>query len=209
MDILRLTFQLGVFFAIYGFIWFFIDIGIKLLTVGNPRSVFETYVLKAIKYVFLVNVIFLFSIDMNSGDVSILSLYPIIFIMVLYFIGKFQKNQKNTVLLSTMGLGMIQSKFNPKYEIFVIVLALLAFALFVLNPESANNSVAFWFKESILDIESTAIIGFIFKVIGFFFLIGILLKTINAFQLIISGALFTKNNTNQDSSDFDDYEEVN
>jgi len=209
MEILRLTFQLGVFFAIYGFIWFFIDLGIKLLTVGNPRSVFETYVLKAIKYVFLVDVIFLFSIDMNSGNMSIVNLYPIIFIMILYFIGKFQKNQKNNLIMSSMGLGMIQSKFNPKYEIFVIVVALLAFVLFVLNPESANNPVAFWFKESILDIESTAIIGFVFKIIGFFFLIGILLKTINAFQLIVSGKLFTQNNTNRDSSDFDDYEEVN
>lgn len=209
MEILRLTFQLGVFFAIYGFIWFFIDLGIKLLTVGNPRSVFETYVLKAIKYVFLVDVIFLFSFDMNSGNVSIVNLYPIVFIMILYFVGKFQKNQKNTILMSSMGLGMIQSKFNPKYEIFVIVVALLAFALFVFNPESANNPVAFWFKESILDIESTAIIGFVFKIIGFFFLIGILLKTINAFQLIVSGKLFTQNNTNRDSSDFDDYEEVN
>ena len=209
MEILRLTFQLGVFFAIYGFIWFFIDLGIKLLTVGNPRSVFEAYIFKAIKYVFLVNVIFLFSIDMNSGNISILSLYPIIFIMILYFIGKFQKNQKNNLIMSSMGMGMIQSKFNPKYEIFVIVVALLAFVLFVLNPESANNPVAFWFKESILDIESTAIIGFVFKIIGFFFLVGILLKTINAFQLIVSGKLFTQNNANRDSSDFDDYEEVN
>jgi hypothetical protein len=209
MEILRLTFQLGVFFAIYGFIWFFIDLGIKLLTVGNPRSVFEAYIFKAIKYVFLVNVIFLFSIDMNSGNISIVNLYPIIFIMILYFIGKFQKNQKNNLIMSSMGMGMIQSKFNPKYEIFVIVVALLAFVLFVFNPESANNPVAFWFKESILDIESTAIIGFVFKIIGFFFLVGILLKTINAFQLIVSGKLFAQNNANRDSSDFDDYEEVN
>ena len=169
MEILELTFQLGVFFAIYGFIWFFIDLGFTLINAGKSRSMAETYFFKAIQYVFLVNVIFLFSIDLNSGTVSIVNLYPIIVIMALYFIGKFQKSQKNVMMLSRMGLGMSNSKFNSKFEVIVIVLALLAFVGFVFRPDLANNSVAFWFKDSILDIESTAIIGFVFKIIGFFF----------------------------------------
>ena len=205
MEILELTFQLGVFFAIYGFIWFFIDLGFTLINAGKSRSMAETYFFKAIQYVFLVNVIFLFSIDLNSGTVSIVNLYPIIVIMALYFIGKFQKSQKNVMMLSRMGLGMSNSKFNSKFEVIVIVLALLAFVGFVFSPDLANNSVAFWFKDSILDIESTAIIGFVFKIIGFFFLIGILLKTVNAFQYI-SGVILSKGR--RKDSDFDDYEEI-
>ena len=205
MEILELTFQLGVFFAIYGFIWFFIDLGFTLVNAGKSRSMAETYFFKAIQYVFLVNVIFLFSIDLNSGTVSIMNLYPIIVIMALYFIGKFQKSQKNVMMLSRMGLGLSNSKFNSKFEIIVIVLALLAFIGFVFRPDFANNSVAFWFKDSILDIESTAIIGFVFKIIGFFFLIGILLKTVNAFQYI-SGVILNKGR--RKDSDFDDYEEI-
>ena len=42
MEILELTFQLGVF-AIYGFIWFFVDLGLMLLIGGKPRSLVETY----------------------------------------------------------------------------------------------------------------------------------------------------------------------
>ncbi len=205
MEILELTFQLGVFFAIYGFIWFFVDLGFMLLNGGKPRSIVETYFFKGIQYVFLVNVIFLFSIDMNSGNVAIANLYPIIFILALYFIGKFQKNQNNMMMLSRMGLGRTTSKFNPKYEIIIIVLSLLVFIGFMFRPDIANNAVAFWFKDSILDIESTAIIGFVFKVIGFFFLIGILFKTVNSFQYI-SEALFNKNQ--RKDSDFDDYEEI-
>ena len=205
MDILELTFQLGVFFAIYGFIWFFVDLGFKMLSAGKSRSTIETYFLKAIQYVFLVNVIFLFSIDMNSGHISILNLYPIIGILALYFIGKFQKNQSNRMMFSRMGLKMSNSQFNPKYEALVIVIALSAFVGLMLRPDVANNSVALWFKESILDIESTAIIGFVFKVIGFFFLMGLLLKTVNAFQYI-SRVLFERKD--QKDTDFDDYEEV-
>jgi len=205
MEILELTFQLGVFFAIYGFIWFFVDLGFMLLNGGKPRSLVETYFFKGIQYVFLVNVIFLFSIDMNSGSIALANLYPIIFILALYFIGKFQKSQNNVLMLSRMGLATSTSKFNSKYEIIIIILSLLVFIGFIFRPDIANNVVAFWFKESILDIESTAIIGFIFKVIGFFFLMSILFKTVNSFQYI-SESLFTKNQTKD--SDFDDYEEI-
>ena len=205
MEILTLTFQLGVFFAIYGFLWFFVDMGFMLLNAGKSRSIGETYFFKGIQYIFLVNVIFLFSIDMNSGGIAIANLYPIVFILILYFIGKFQKNQKNVMMLSRMGIGSSSSKFNPKYEIIVIVLSLLALVGFVFRPDIANNSVAFWFKDSILDIESTAIIGWVFKIIGFFFLVGILLKTINAFQYI-SEAIFARGLKND--SDYDDYEEI-
>ena len=176
-----------------------------LLNGGKPRSLVETYFFKGIQYVFLVNVIFLFSIDMNSGSIALANLYPIIFILALYFIGKFQKSQNNVLMLSRMGLATSTSKFNSKYEIIIIILSLLVFIGFIFRPDIANNVVAFWFKESILDIESTAIIGFIFKVIGFFFLMSILFKTVNSFQYI-SESLFTKNQ--RKDSDFDDYEEI-
>ena len=205
MEILELTFQLGVFFAIYGFIWFFVDLGFMLLNGGKPRSLVETYFFKGIQYVFLVNVIFLFSIDMNSGSIALANLFPIIFILALYFIGKFQKSQNNVLMLSRMGIATSTSKFNSKYEIIIIILSLLVFIGFIFRPDIANNVVAFWFKESILDIESTAIIGFIFKVIGFFFLMSILLKTVNSFQYI-SESLMNKNQ--RKDSDFDDYEEI-
>lgn len=205
MEILELTFQLGVFFAIYGFIWFFVDLGFMLLNGGKPRSLLETYFFKGIQYVFLVNVIFLFSIDMNSGGIALANLYPIVFILALYFIGKFQKSQNNVLMLSRMGLATSTSKFNSKYEIIIIILSLLVFIGFIFRPDIANNVVAFWFKESILDIESTAIIGFIFKVIGFFFLLSILFKTVNSFQYI-SESLINKNQ--RKDSDFDDYEEI-
>jgi len=205
MEILELTFQLGVFFAIYGFIWFFVDLGFMLLNGGKPRSLVETYFFKGIQYVFLVNVIFLFSIDMNSGSIALANLFPIIFILTLYFIGKFQKSQNNVLMLSRMGIATSTSKFNSKYEIIIIILSLLVFIGFIFRPDIANNVVAFWFKESILDIESTAIIGFIFKVIGFFFLMSILFKTVNSFQYI-SESLMNKNQ--RKDSDFDDYEEI-
>jgi hypothetical protein len=207
MDIFRLTFQLGVFFAIYSFIWFFIDLGIKIMTSGMVKGILFTYLIKAIKYLFLVNVIFLLSIGENqNGLINQQSLVPVVFILFLYFIGKFQKNQNTNALFSRMGVQSSKTQFNVRYEIGLISISFLIFVLLVLEPNIANNAVARWFKESIIDIETTRIIGFIFKVIGFFFLLNILTKTINSFQYIIGKMTSVKSSGGQDR--FDDFEEV-
>jgi hypothetical protein len=206
MDIFKLTFQLGVFFAIYSFIWFFIDTGIKFVTSGTVKSQFGNYVIKCFKYLFLVNVIFLFSIEGDDKTINIESLVPVVFILMLYFIGKFQKNQNTNALFSRMGVQSQKKQFNARYEIILIAMSFLAFGFLIFDPGIANNPIALWFKESIIDIESTAIIGFIFKVIGFFFLLDILSKTINAFQYIIVKLTSVSKGNGQDR--FDDFEEV-
>tara|TARA_B100001287_G_scaffold276773_1_gene289352 strand:- start:7075 stop:7701 length:627 start_codon:yes stop_codon:yes gene_type:complete len=207
MDIFRLTFQLGVFFAIYSFIWFFIDIGIKIMTSGMVKGIRFAYLIKTIKYLFLVNVIFLLSIGENQNDIIHQQLLvPVVFILFLYFIGKFQNNQNTNALFSRMGVQSSISQFNPRYEIGLISLSFLTFVILVFEPYLANNAIARWFTESIIDIETTKIIGFIFKVIGFFFLLNILTKTINSFQYIISKLTSMKYGDSQDR--FDDFEEI-
>ena len=206
MEILGLTFQLGVFFAIYGFIWFFIDLGIKIFISGSVKSELSNYIIKGVKYLFLVNVIFLFSVSENNSTIDSKSLIPIIVILFLYFVGKFQKNQNKNVFLSRMGVQAQASQFNARYEIVLISLSLMVFIFFVFEPSFAQNNIALWFKVTIIDIETTAIIGFIFKIVGFFFLVDILTKTMNAFQFITAKIVSSKPSKNQDQ--FDDFEEV-
>jgi|SaaInlStandDraft_1057018.scaffolds.fasta_scaffold08869_4 hypothetical protein len=206
MEILGLTFQLGVFFAIYGFIWFFIDLGIKIITSDSVKSELSNYIIKGVKYLFLVNVIFLFSVSENNSTIDSKSLIPIIVILFLYFVGKFQKNQNKNVFLSRMGVQAQASQFNARYEIVLISLSLMVFIFFVFEPSFAQNNIALWFKVTIIDIETTAIIGFIFKIVGFFFLVDILTKTMNAFQFITAKIVSSKPSKNQDQ--FDDFEEV-
>ena len=204
MEILGLTFQLGVFFAIYGFIWFFIDVGIKIITSGAVKSELSNYMIKGVKYLFLVNVIFLFSVTETKIELS--ALIPVILILFLYFMGKFQKNQNKNVFLSRMGIQSNSIQFNSRYEMVLISLSLLVFIFFIVEPSFAQNNIAKWFKATIIDIETTAIIGFIFKIIGFFFLLDILTKTINSFQFIIARIVSRDPSKNQDK--FDDFEEV-
>lgn len=206
MEILGLTFQLGVFFAIYGFIWFFIDLGIKFITSGAVKSELSNYLVKGVKYLFLVNVIFLFSVSDTEAKIELRALVPVMLILFLYFVGKFQKNQNKNIFLSRMGIQSNAVQFNSRYEMVLITLSLLVFILFILEPSIAQNNIAKWFKITIIDIETTAIIGFIFKIIGFFFLLDILTKTINAFQFIIARIVSKAPSKNKDK--FDDFEEV-
>ena len=64
--------------------------------------------------------------------------------------------------------------------------------------------------------ENTPIFGFIFKIIGFFFLLSIILKMLNSINFLINGKKNGDQNMSNDSNSqniesdnhFDDYEEV-
>jgi hypothetical protein len=210
---LNLAFNLGVVFAIFGFLWGIFQFLLNLLRMGKKPTIGEYYVWKFIQYFFLVNVTFLFSLeDETSNLILINELILSGLILVLYFSGKFQNKQMQDQLFQVSSRNpMFKSMFSTKAEIAVISLALGAFIAFSFLPEYAKNPISMWFYESIIDIETTPVFGFIFKIIGFFVLLGILFKLVNGFFYLISGgplisirsAIKTKK-----ESDFDDYEEL-
>lgn len=217
MELINLIFRLGVLFAIYGFLWFFIELGLKLLIGGRKRTLGEIYLIKTVKYLFLVNVTFLFcleQLDEPGFQVNYLSLAPSFIILMVYFLGKLQQKEQRIQLMTNFTQGLNDVPFHRNWEIGLLVVSALAFVGFVFFPQYAENGISRWFQRSILDIENTVLIGFIFKVIGFFFLTGLFVKMLNALNFIISGkpmvnvrtSMGTKKNPSDDS--FDDFEEI-
>ena len=216
MDLLNLIFRLGVLFAIYGFLWFFIELGLTFLRASRPKTIVENYLIKSVKYLFLVNVTFLFCLDLNQNNVSFYNVMPSAIVLVTYFIGKLQQQQQRLQLFGQINAQISQTNdFNLKTEIILIVASIALFIGFLFFPQYASNNIANWFKSSILDIESTVIIGFIFKIIGFFFLLGMIMKMMNAINYIFSGKPIidiktnVKSNSKKDEDKFDDFEEIN
>lgn len=203
-------FRLGVMFAIFGFLWGMIDIILRLLTASRQRTLVETYLIKSVKYLFLVTVTFLFS----SGDLNQLILAGIVLIM--YFVGKLQNSQNRVAIFQTMGRGIPKSPlfmFNLKAEIGVILGALALFVVLWFYPSLATNGVSKWFQESILSIENAVFFGFIFKVIGFFFILNMIFKMVGGITFLLNGGKKTSANNNgiendSNNDDFVDYEEV-
>ena len=215
MDLLNLIFKLGVLFSIYGFLWFFIDLGLSFLAGGRKRTTAEIYLLKGMKYAFLVNVTFLFSVDLNKHHINFYNLMPSALILITYFIGMLQQKTRQQVFMGQFVKSQTAVGINIKSEIFLITLCSFLFFGLLWFPQFAENKVALWFQKSILDIESTVIIGFIFKIIGFFFLLGMIFKMLNALNYLISGkplfdikSRFSRTNEEKNDKHFDDFEEL-
>jgi len=215
VNLLDFIFRLGVVFAIYGFLWGIFELGILLFSAGRKRTLGEVYLIKAIKYIFLADVTFLFCFEGSNS--SMLVINQVIFsgiILLTYFIGKLQQNQNKSMFFTIAGANMPQrqSLFDLRAETLVIIIALAVFATFWFFPEYAANPISQWFHDSIINIEDTPVFGFIFKVIGFFFLLSLIFKMIRAFTFLLSGGKIgaqPKNNKKDDNNHFDDFEELN
>jgi len=191
--------------------------GLKLLIGGRKRTLGEIYLIKTVKYLFLVNVTFLFcleQLDEPDFQVNYESLVPSFIILMVYFLGKLQQKEQRIQMMTNFTQGLQEAPFNRQWELALILLSGIAFAGLVFYPQFSENGISRWFQESILDIENTVLIGFVFKVIGFFFLIGMFFKMLNALNYIISGrplvnvktGFSSKKNSSDDS--FDDFEEI-
>ncbi|PHR37165.1 MAG: hypothetical protein COA38_00300 [Fluviicola sp.] len=216
VEMFDFIFRLGVVFAIFGFLWGIIDIGLRLLTARRQRTLVETYLIKTVKYLFLVDVTFLFCLgDLNT---HIIISYQVILagiILLTYFVGKLQNSQNRVAIFQMMGRGLPKKPmflFNLKAEIGVIAGALGLFAILWFYPSIATNGVSRWFHESILSIEDAVFFGFIFKVIGFFFILNMIFKMIGGITFLLNGGKKPdqKNGIGDDSDNdnFVDYEEV-
>lgn len=213
---LDLAFRLGVVFAIFGFLWGIFNLIFSLLRMGRKKTLGEHYLLKFIQYFFLVDVTFLFCIESETSSLLLLNELVVAgLILILYFVGKLQNQQLRSSFfqLRAAGLPPMPQLFNQRAEIIVISLAIGTFVAFIFFPDYARNPISNWFYTSILDIEDTPVFGFIFKVIGFFVLLGISIKLVNGFTYLLSGApafqVKPPNSNRKKEDDFDDFEEIN
>ena len=165
---------------------------------------------------FLVNVLVLFCLNKTKTDITLINIAPTLSIFCIYLIGRLQNDERKSMIqLSFFGKQTnnidATTNFNRRNEIILIIGALIAFVLLAFNADYAKNNIAEWFYRSIIDIEQTAIIGYIFKFIGALFLVGMFFKMINAFNYILSGKPIDDLKSkikDKDKNDFDDYEEV-
>ena len=219
MELLDFIFRLGVLFAIYGFIWGLIELGIALLSANRSRSIIEIYTIRALKYFFLVDVTFLFCIEAEGAYQLITNRVVMAALLLLtYFIGKLQNNQNRQQLFRMVTINNQRPRgiqvFNLRAEMLIISLSLLVFGAFWFYPSYASNPISLWFHESIINIEDTPIFGFLFQVVGFFFIVSLIFKMSGALGYILSGQAFRdlkkndQSDKNKRTDDFDDFTEV-
>lgn len=194
---------------------------LTLLRGARPKTIGEEYMLKMVQYFFLVDVTFLFCVAKEDENVLMLNkLILSALILIIYFTGKLQNRQSRSNFFQMAGSPIPQLKpvFNLRAEIAVITVSILIFTAFIFYPAYAQNPVSTWFYESIIDIEETPVFGFIFKVIGFFVLMSIIVKLVNGFSYMLTGAPMISVNRQfqqggpgqkkEEDDHFDDFEEM-
>ncbi len=189
-----------------------------MLTANRSSQIGMIYLTKSIKYFFLVDVLFLFCIHDHHYTTIYLTHRIIIagIILLTYFLGKLQQSQNRSVLFQVFRSGMPQTPlkvppFNLRAEILLITSSLLIFFLFWMYPAYANNAISNWFLDSILNIEDTPVFGFVFKVIGFFFLINLFVKMTHAFSYLLGGGIGNTSGgsrENHSNAEYTDYEDI-
>lgn len=209
VEFLEFIFRLGVVLAIFSFIWGLINFGLAIFRGGVPLSYPAKLSLKAVQYFLIVDLVVLFSFQ--DKEINLANAVLTGSLICMYFLGKVQQMKMRFTVIQIQGRSLAdKTKPNMALEFAVIILAMAFYVFFLFNTQFAENQVAVWFYESITDIEKTVFFGFIFKVVGFFFTITIILRMINAINILLTGGPKQQNrNQEDDENRFDDYEEVN
>lgn len=196
MEILEFIFILGINFSIFGFIWGLIMLGVRLLQPqGQPRNQSLDYVLRIIKYFMLVSVTanFIVTVKGNTATQGLSTVHIVVgtIVLALYLLGKLQ----NRAILQQLGQNPLFSGFansvDPKVERYLLLGSVAYFVACLLYPGMVDNGLVNWFTASILNIADTPIIGWVFKIIAFFFLINILMRAANVIGRLLNGQPLT------------------
>ncbi len=216
MEIINTTFRLGIIIGIFAFLWGLVQLGVLLLSGGQKLQLWQHYTLKLIQYFFLVQVTFLFCFENNTALSLSQNSFAVTFIILLiYFVSKFQNSQQRRMMVSVLRNQQMPSNlkavFDKRVEIGLVVLSLGFFWACKFFPGLAENRISLWMKEAIVNIEDTPVFGFIFKIVGFFFLFSIFNKIFQSIAMLFG--MNPQRDNRQDglppeNDEFDDYEEV-
>ncbi|MBI3133153.1 MAG: hypothetical protein HYZ14_00615 [Bacteroidetes bacterium] len=228
MEILKFIFVLGINFSIFGFIWGLMMLVIRMFrTPGQAPNQALDYTLRIVKYFLLVSVTANYIAKFQGSDldtnVGITNLIVGTLVLAFYLLGKLQ----NRAVLSQLGQHPLFSRFansvDPKVERFLLLGSIAYFVACLFYPQMVDNKLVNWFTDSIQNIYDTPIIGWVFMVIAFFFLINILLRAANVIGRLLNGQpltsssastefkyserRFPSDNTPKDDG-FSDYEDI-
>jgi hypothetical protein len=211
MILLTLIFKLGVRFAIFNFIWFFLELLHKMLTGMRPQFLAEHYILKALKYVLLVSITFAYCLEFAPTEPTYVlnwqKLVPGGLILMLYLLGKFQKQQEQIQFLAGFQMPIQQKPYSKNLEIALLVLSALTFTGLYFYPSLTEIGILNWFESNIRSLEKAFLLGFIFQVLGFFFVMSIFFRLLRIFRPKPPQSDLDAHQ-DEDLDEFTDYEEV-
>lgn len=97
-------------------------------------------------------------------------------------------------------------KMKNEWELAVALISISITILWVFFPVALDSVVTQWFYEQTQDLIDIPIIGWIFKLAGFFFLLATLVRFLAAITWMLRGP--KSKAPKRDADEFDDFEEI-
>ncbi len=191
MEVLKFIFGLGVAFSIFGFIWVIIMLGINMIrgSYQNSSKQIQDYVLRIIKYFLLVSVTanYIAKYQGDDGSISIINMILGVAVLGMYLMGKLQRRTLISQFSKHPMFTRFSTSIDPKVERFLLSGSLVYFIFCLQFPSMVDNGIVNWFTSSIVGIYETPVIGWVFSIIAFFFLVSTIFRGANVIGSLVTG----------------------
>ena len=123
---------------------------------------------------------------------------------MLYLLGKFQKQEEQIQFLAGFQMPLSKKPYVRNLEILLLVLSAGLFTGLYFYPNLTEIGLLQWFESNIRSLEKAFLLGFIFQVLGLFFVLNVFFRLFKAFL-----PKAPKQGPDQDQNDeYTAYEEV-
>jgi hypothetical protein len=204
MNALSLIFQLGVLFSAFAFIWFWLQLLLMIILPENIRTQFR-YFLQLLQSLFL-GVLVLKFVANVEGSLTVNSMLILSLITYFLYLLRNIRSEQNAVQVQLYTNLYKKVKMKNEWELAVALISISITILWVFFPVALDSVVTQWFYEQTRDLIDIPIIGWIFKLAGFFFLLATLVRFLAAITWMLRGP--KSKAPKRDADEFDDFEEI-
>ena len=204
MKALSLIFQLGVLFSAFAFIWFWLQLLLMIVLPENVRTQFR-YFLQLLQSLFL-GVLVLKFVAKEEGSLTVNGMLVLSLITYFLYLLRNLRSEQNAMQVQLYTNLYKKVKMKNEWELAVALISISITILWVFFPVALDSVVTQWFYEQTQDLIKIPIIGWIFKLAGFFFLLATLVRFLAAITWMLRGP--KSKHPKRDAEDFDDFEEI-
>lgn len=157
----------------------------------QQRKESVTYIFRILKYFMLVSVtanyITLYETGAIGNSVDTMHLVVGSIVLGLYLLGKLQNRTAMNQFVQNPMFSRFLPVIDPRMELYLLIGSVIYFVFCLLYPTMVDNGLFNWFTGSITSIYETPVIGWIFSIIAFFFLITTLMRAANVLGRLMNG----------------------
>ena len=203
MKVLELLFQLGILFTAFAFLWFWIQLLLVFLVPMNVRLQLR-YFLQLLHSLFLGALVLKF-MQMENPPLGFNAVLGIGMLTYFLYLIRNIRSRDALMRVEVYANFVEQLKTKNEWEWTLAFISVGISLLWVAYPSALDSAATLWFYQQTKYLMDIPVLGWIFKIFGFFFVIGTLFRFLRAVLWLMNPKPKTRSTENEG---FDDFEEL-